>query len=122
MRKLGTIACQGKSGHRFEFSVFPWETKFKKGFGGVYFVTRRHEEGGPAKHSHNKIFIGEAQDFAQEFSNHPRWVEFRETHGANCICVYSTHDEHARTRISEDLVAGYDPVANREDVGAEIPG
>ena len=62
MSKLGTAAFAGKSGNRYEFSIYPIDVKMKQGHGGVYVVTARKGDTS-THHSHHKIYMGETEYF-----------------------------------------------------------
>lgn len=105
MSKLGTAAFVGKSGDRYEFSIYPIDVKMKEGLGGVYVVTARKEESA-THHNHHKIFIGSTEDFSSIFEGHEKQAGF-DSEGANCICVHPVHEEHLRKRILDDLLENY---------------
>ncbi len=110
MQKLGTISFLGKSGHHYNFAAYPLGVKLKKGFGGVYFITARSDDGG-SHHSHHKVYLGETGDLSELSEDHPKQSAF-EAEGANCICIHATKDPAARERILADLLAHYSPACN----------
>jgi hypothetical protein len=110
MKKLGTIGFVGNSGHKYEFTVYPYGVRFKPGTGGVYFVTSRQDTGNSG-HRHRKIYVGQAPDLCEELGSHPKRGEFEERE-ANCVCVHVTRDSRARQRIAEDILQHYQPPCN----------
>ena len=113
--KLGAIAFEGTSGTHHEFNIYPVTSKFKPGFGGVYFITARKETE-HHHHSHHKIYVGETDDLAGLYENHPMKEAF-DSEGANCICVHATRDAAARKRICRELAEKYAPPCNAGETG-----
>jgi len=111
MSKLGTVTFVGKSGHRYQFSVYPLDVNLKKGVGGVYFITARKDEPN-AHHTHHKVFLGETCDLSEVSGGHPKQTEFA-AEGANCVCIHATRDKGARARILQDLLERYSPACNQ---------
>jgi len=105
MSTLGTIEFKNDEGHSYDFRIFPMDAVFKQGHGGVYIVTRRHDEP-KHHHGHHIIFIGETDDLATALGDHPEQAMF-EQEGANCFCVHATQDADARARIASELQAKY---------------
>jgi hypothetical protein len=110
MSKMGAITFVGNSGNRYEFTLYPLDARFKAGYGGVYFVTSRHDQE-HAHHSHHNIFGGETDDLSSVLSDHPKQALF-ETEQANCVAVHATRNAPARARILAELVEKYSPPGN----------
>lgn len=105
MSMLGAIGFKNKDGHTYEFKIYPMDAKFKPGHGGVYVITRRHDDA-KKHHSHHIIFVGETADMAEEMADHPDKALF-ESEDANCCCVHATQDPAARQMIARELKAKY---------------
>jgi len=103
--KMGTIAFKNDQGHVFDFKIYPMDAVFKEGHGGVYIITKRHDEP-KHHHGHHIIYIGESDDMAMVMSDHPE-KELFDREGANCCCVHATQDPEARQRIASELQAKY---------------
>lgn len=110
MAKYGTVTFNGVSGTAYTFYAYSMDTSFKKGFGAVYFITKRIEkaEGGA---SHTRIYVGQTGDLSDRFNNHYKQQCFN-SHGANCICILGEQSEVNRLAIEEDLIAKYNPPCN----------
>ena len=105
MSMLGTIAFKNDQGHVFDFKIFAMDAAFKPGHGGVYIISRRHDEP-KHHHGHHVIYIGETDDMASALTDHPEAGKFV-AENANCCCVHATQDETARKRIAGELQAKY---------------
>ena len=110
MAKYGSISFKGGSGSAYKMIVFPFQTKFKPGIGGVYLVTKRRvkEDGSVA---HEYLYVGSSSDLRENFRFHPRAVQF-DSYKATSICVYRETDEAKRKEIFEDLRGHYRPLLN----------
>jgi hypothetical protein len=108
MAKYGAIIFKGKSGKKYSFRAYSFNTKFNA-IGGVYFVTRRTVKNG--KITHTKIYVGQTDDLSTRFDNHHKADCFAE-HNANCICVLLEEDEDVRLDIETDLIDNYDLPCN----------
>jgi len=110
MPKIGNVTFTGKSGTKYEFTAYSWDTNFKEGFGAVYFITKRssNDEGG---HSHTRIYVGQTGDMSERFDDHHDAPCFK-SNGANCKCVYGESYEKKRLQIEKDLVNNYNPPCN----------
>lgn len=110
MAKHGTITFTGASGKKYEFTAYAWDTQFKKGFGAVYFITKRRQntDGG---YSHMRIYVGQTDDLSTRFDNHHKENCFRRNN-ANCKCIFGEQNEDKRLAIENDLLRNYNPTCN----------
>ena len=110
--KIDEVAFAGRSGQRYEFRVYVWETKFKA-VPGVYVVASRSvEPGQPAQYS--PLFAGEAQDLSSALKQHPR-DECFQMYYANVIGVLKEEDDKRRASILADLLGGLARPCNAAD-------
>jgi hypothetical protein len=107
--KIDEIAFAGRSGTRYDFRVYVWETKFKA-VPGVYVVAARTiEPGQPAQYQ--PLFVGETADMSAAFRSHPRDECFQMYFG-NVVGVLKESDDTRRTSILADLLDGLAPPCN----------
>jgi hypothetical protein len=107
--KIDEIALAGRSGTRYDFRVYVWETKFKA-VPGVYVVASRTiEPGQPAQYE--PLFVGETADMSSTFRSHPRGECFQMYFG-NVVGVLKESDDARRTSILADLLDGLAPPCN----------
>jgi hypothetical protein len=110
--KIDEVAFAGRSGQRYAFRVYVWETKFKA-VPGVYVVASRSvEPGQPAQYS--PLFAGEAQDLSSALKQHPR-DECFQMYYANVIGVLKEEDDKRRASILADLLGGLALPCNAAD-------
>lgn len=110
--KIDEVTFAGRSGTRFAFRIYVWETKFKA-VPGVYVVaSRTMEPGQPAQYA--PLFVGEAADLAAALKSHPRDECFQMYYG-NVIGVLKENDDARRTSILSDLLDGLSPPCNAAD-------
>lgn len=110
--KYGHLMLSGKSGEKYCFQTWPFNTRFRS-VGAVFFVTKRlYKNKTFRRASHEVIYIGQTSSMADPLGTVSQLDAF-EKHGANCVCVYSTANEAQRMDILEDLMAGHDPVLKR---------
>jgi hypothetical protein len=110
--KIDEVAFAGRSGQRYEFRVYVWETKFKA-VPGVYVVASRSvEPGQPAQYS--PLFAGEAHDLSSALKQHPR-DECFQMYYANVIGVLKEEDDKRRASILADLLGGLALPCNAAD-------
>jgi hypothetical protein len=110
--KIDAVTFAGRSGRRYEFRVYVWDTKFKT-LPGVYVVASRSiEPDQPPRYE--PVFVGEAPDLSKVFRNHPRNDCFQ-LHYANVVGVLKETDPAARTQIVDDLTGGLSPACNAAD-------
>lgn len=109
MAKLATITFKGKSGNKYTFNVYSFDTDFKA-IGAVYFVTERTEKA-DGTGSHTRIYVGQTGDLSERIDNHHKQDCFEEN-DANCICVHSESNEDKRLEIEADLIDNYNPPCN----------
>ncbi len=110
--KIDEVTFAGRSGTRYDFRIYVWETKFKA-VPGVYVVaSRTMEPGQPAQYA--PLFVGEAADLATALKSHPRDECFQMYYG-NVIGVLKESDDARRTSILADLLDGLAPPCNATD-------
>jgi hypothetical protein len=110
--KIDEVAFAGRSGQRYDFRVYVWETKFKA-VPGVYVVASRTvEPGRPAQYS--PLYAGEAQDISSALKDHSRDECFQMYYG-NVIGVLKEYDDQKRASILADLVSGLTLPCNSTD-------
>jgi len=112
--KIDEIAFNGRSGTRYDFRVYVWETKFKS-VPGVYVVASRTMEPGEAA-QYQPLFMGQAADLSAALRGHPRDECFQMYLG-NVIGVLKESDEARRASILSDLLDEHAPPCN----GADAP-
>lgn len=101
MHKPGIVKFSGKSGARYEFLVYPLETVFAAGLGGVYVITRRKLGRSARGFVHRRICTGQSDDLSQPLTDDAQSLSARR---ANCICVHAEKDKDARGKIEQDLL------------------
>lgn len=107
--KPATLELIGKSGTKYSFQIYDWDTSFKP-LPGVYAITKAIANGqGGATHS--VIYIGQTGDLSERFDDHHKADCFRR-HGANRTCVMVESGEQRRLAIEQDLIAAYNPPCN----------
>jgi hypothetical protein len=110
--KIDEIAFAGRSGTRYDFRVYVWETKFKA-VPGVYVVAARTiEPGQPAQYA--PLFVGQTTDLSVALRDHPRDECFQMYYG-NVVGVLKESDDTRRTSILSDLLDGLAPPCNATD-------
>jgi hypothetical protein len=112
--KIDEVAFAGRSGQRYEFRVYVWETKFKA-VPGVYVVASRSVEPGQ-RAQYSPLFAGEAQDLSSALKQHSR-DECFQMYYANVIGVLKEEDDKKRASILADLLGGLTLPCN----GADAP-
>ncbi len=110
--KIDEVAFAGRSGQRYDFRVYVWETKFKA-VPGVYVVASRTIEPGRPAH-YSPLFAGEARDLSSALKQHPR-DECFQMYYANVIGVLKEDNDQKRVSILADLVGGLAPPCNAKD-------
>jgi hypothetical protein len=110
--KIDEVAFAGRSGQRYDFRVYVWETKFKA-VPAVYIVASRTIEPGEQAH-YTPLFAGEARDLSSALKDHPRGECFEMYYG-NVIGVLKEQDDEKRASILADLVGGLAPPCNAAD-------
>jgi hypothetical protein len=110
--KIDEVTFAGRSGQRYEFRVYVWETKFKA-VAGVYIVASRTVEPGE-KAQYAPLFAGEAQDLSSALKQHPRDECFQMYYG-NVVGVLKEDDGRKRAAILADLIDGLAPPCNAAD-------
>ena len=110
--KIDEVTFAGRSGTRYDFRIYVWETKFKA-VPGVYVVaSRTMEPGEPPRYA--ALFVGESADLSAALKSHPR-DECFQMYYANVIGVLKEDDDARRMSILADLVDGLAPPCNAAD-------
>jgi hypothetical protein len=110
--KIDEVEFAGRSGRRYDFRVYVWETKFKA-VPGIYVVASRTLEPGQAA-QYAPLFIGEAADLSVALKDHPR-DECFQMYYANVIGVLKEDDAAKRAAILADLVGALTLPCNAAD-------
>jgi len=110
--KIDEIAFAGRSGTRYDFRIYVWETKFKA-VPGVYVVASRTIEPGQPP-QYQPLFVGETADLSAALRGHPRDECFQMYLG-NVVAVLKESDNARRTSILTDLRDGLGPPCNASD-------
>jgi hypothetical protein len=110
--KIDDIKLAGRSGQRYEFRVYVWDTKFKA-VPGVYVVASRTiEPGQPAQYA--PLFAGEARDVSSALKDHAR-DECFQMYYANVVGVLKEDNDAHRAAIVTDLLGGLTLPCNAAD-------
>jgi hypothetical protein len=112
--KIDEVTFAGRSGARYDFRIYVWETKFKA-VPGVYVVASRTMEPGQ-RPQYAPLFVGEAADLSTALKSHSRDECFQMYYG-NVIGVLKEDDASRRTSILADLLDGLGPPCNAADAG-----
>ena len=112
--KIDEVAFAGRSGTRYDFRIYVWETKFKP-VPGVYVVASRTLEPGQQA-QYEPLFVGETADLSAALKSHPRDECFQMYYG-NVVGVLKESDDARRSSILADLLEGLAPPCN----AAETP-
>lgn len=107
--KIDEVEFAGRSGTRYGFRIYVWETKFKP-VAGVYVVASRTVEP-DHEAQYAALFVGEAADMSTPFKDHPRAECFQMYYG-NVIGVLKEDDSARRESILADLLEGLAPPCN----------
>jgi len=110
--RLDVVSLEGRSGRRYDFRVYVWNTRFKP-VPGVYVVLSRSIEPGRAAR-YEPVFVDSAEDVSSVLAKHPRSDCFA-MYYANVIGVLKQPDPTSRQTIVDDLVAGLSPPCNAND-------
>ena len=110
--KIDEVEFVGRSGTRYGFRIYVWDTKFKP-VAGVYVVASRTVEPG-REPLYAPLFVGEAADMSAAFKDHPRGECFQMYYG-NVIGVRREDDNARRESVLADLLAGLAPPCNAAD-------
>jgi len=101
MSKLSSIEIAGKSGTKYTFGVYPYDTTWKE-VGAVYVVTKRTVSA-DGSGVHNFIYVGQTDNLKERHTGHHKADCFAR-HGGNCLCVLVMGDENTRLSIEADLI------------------
>jgi hypothetical protein len=107
--KIDEVAFTGRSGQRYDFRIYVWDTKFKA-VPGVYVVASRTIEPGE-RPQYAPLFVGEAADLSVALKDHPRDECFQMYYG-NVVGVLKEEDDERRASILADLLEGLAPPCN----------
>jgi hypothetical protein len=110
--RIDAVTFVGRSGKRYAFRVYVWDTPFKS-LPAVFVVASRHIEPGKDP-SYEPIFVGATADLTKTFDGHPRTDCFQ-MYYANVVAVLKETDTGTRERISQDLIASLAPPCNADD-------
>lgn len=110
--KIDHVAFAGRSGQRYDFRIYVWETKFKA-VAGIYLVASRTVEPDQLA-QYQPLFVGEAADLSSALKDHPRDECFQMYYG-NVVGVLKEDDGGRRTSILKDLLEGLSPPCNAAD-------
>jgi len=110
--KIDEVEFAGRSGQRYGFRVYVWDTKFKA-VPGIFVVASRTLEPGRAA-QYAPLFIGEAADLSAALKDHPR-DECFQMYYANVVGVLKEDDGTERASIVADLLGALAPPCNAAD-------
>src|ERR1700733_9820618 len=102
MANLGTITLTGKSGTKYEFTIYPRSQEFNA-VGVIYVMAKKANDT-----TYNIIYIGQTGDASQRPFNHHRKDCF-DRHGADHVFIRAEADKQKRLDIETDLIRAYDP-------------
>ncbi len=102
MAKLGNIEIAGKSGAKYSFGIYPYETEWKE-IGAVYVVTKRTAKP-DGSGTHSFIYVGQTDNLKERHTSHHK-ADCFERNNANCLCVHVEGVEKTRRAIEADLLA-----------------
>ena len=113
MAKFGNLMMSGKSGEKYCFQTWSYNTRFRS-VGAVFFVSKRlFNDKNFHRASHQIIYIGQTANMSEPMGPVTQLEAF-EKQGVNCVCVYAAADEAQRVNILEDLIAaGHHPSLQR---------
>ena len=104
MSKLSNIEIAGKSGSKYSFGVYPYDTTWKE-IGAVYVVTKRTVQPNGSG-THDFIYVGQTDNLKERHTGHHKADCFTRR-GANCLCALVEESEETRLAIETDLIAGH---------------
>lgn len=110
--KIDDVTFMGRSGDRYTFRMYVWETKFKA-VPGVYLVASRTIEPGQPP-QYQQLFVGEAPNLSTAMVDHPRDECFQMYYG-NVVGVLKEDDPARRAAIVADLLARTPPPCNADN-------
>jgi hypothetical protein len=106
--KFANLILTGKSGERYCFQTWPYQTCFRP-VGAVFFITRRVLTNATFRRAHHEVIhVGQTSNMSDPLGT-PADIAAFEKHGANCVCVYPATDEAYRIGMVKDLVASHRP-------------
>jgi hypothetical protein len=108
MAKYASLIVTGKSGERYCFQTWPFQTRFRP-VGAVFFVTKRVLTNTTFRRAHHEVIrIGQTSSMSDPLGTPSDLAAF-EKHGANCVCVYPASDETYRLQMVKDLAESHSP-------------
>jgi hypothetical protein len=110
--KIDEVEFAGRSGRRYGFRVYVWDTRFKA-VPGIYVVASRTLEPGQAA-QYAALYVGEAADLSAALEDHPR-DECFQMYYANVVGVLKEDDAEKRASILADLLGGLTLPCNAAD-------
>jgi hypothetical protein len=110
--KIDEVAFAGRSGRRYDFRIYVWDTKFKT-VPAVYIVASRTVEPGE-RARYEALFVGQAADLSSALKGHQREECFQMYYG-NVVGVLKEPDDGKRSSILDDLLEGLTPPCNAPD-------
>lgn len=108
MSTVPTVTFTGVSGKKYDFKVYPKNTKFPN-IGAIYILSKRTVVNGQG--SHELLYIGETEELGSRLSNHEKWPCVNRL-GCNVVCVKTQNDRRFRLAIEADIRKKYDPPCN----------
>jgi hypothetical protein len=112
--KIDDVTFAGRSGTRYDFRIYVWETKLKAVPGVYVLASRTVEPGERARYA--PLFVGEAADLSTALKRHSGDECFQMYYG-NVVGVLKEDDDARRTFILADLLAGLAPPCNAAGAG-----
>lgn len=110
--KIDEVPLWGRSGQRYDFRIYVWDTKFRA-VPGIYVVASRTIEP-DQRAKYDPLFVGAAADLSTALRNHPRDECFQMYLG-NVVGVLKEDDDKRRAAILADLLEGLAPPCNTPD-------
>ena len=109
MPQLATLTVSGKSGNKYDFKVYPFNTEFNA-IGAVYLITKRTQKPN-GRGAHDYIYAGQTDNLSERFNGHHKEACFTRLN-ANCKCIYAEETESKRLSIESDILEKSDLPCN----------
>lgn len=106
---IGTLSLVGRSGTRYTFDVYPYDTEFNP-VSAIYCVSHRHVRAQTVD-DHSLIYIGQTENLKNRFDSHHDEACFLRN-SANCKSVLLEPSEFKRLAIERDLLENYRTLCN----------
>jgi len=110
MPKISKTQLMGASGEQYPFDVYSYDTMFREGLPGIYFIAHRYKLENN-QFTLDPIFIGGTSDLSTLYGFHRKQKCFQE-HAANVKCIYIIRDDERRKAVVEDLISHHQPYCN----------